>query len=72
MDDFVIKEYKKILCKTMEAFIKFCSENKISYMGCGGTAIGALRHGGIIPWDDDIDVYMPRHDYERFLANRKN
>lgn len=71
MEEFVMKEYKKILCKTMEAFVKFCSENKLSYMGCGGTAIGALRHGGIIPWDDDIDVYMPRHDYERFLANRK-
>lgn len=45
-----------------------CEQLGISYVVCGGTAIGAARHKGFIPWDDDVDVYMPRGDYERFLA----
>ena len=45
-------------------------KNNLSYYAAYGTALGAIRHGGIIPWDDDIDVWMPRKDYERFLALR--
>lgn len=59
--------YKKILCETMKAFIAFCKENNLRYFACGGTCLGAIRHKGIIPWDDDIDVLMPREDYNRFL-----
>lgn len=71
MDECAIKKYKQILCQTMKAFIRFCDDNDIKYMACGGTAIGALRHKGIIPWDDDIDVYMFRRDYERFISLRR-
>lgn len=62
--------YKKKLVDTLAAFDKFCRENQLRYFICSGTAIGAIRHKGFIPWDDDIDVQMPREDYERMLAIR--
>ncbi len=49
-------------------FQKLCAEHGLRYWVGGGTLIGALRHGGFIPWDDDIDVFMPRPDYEKFYA----
>lgn len=51
----------------LKDFIKICEENKLKYFGIAGTCLGAVRHGGYIPWDDDIDVGMPRRDYEKFL-----
>ena len=60
--------YREVLLQTMKAFISFCKEHQITYYACGGTAIGAVRHGGMIPWDDDIDVYMDRTNYNRFIS----
>lgn len=59
--------YKKNICEIAKRFDAFCNEHNLRYFGIGGTAIGALRHRGLIPWDDDIDFVMPRPDYERFL-----
>lgn len=46
-------------------FKKFCEDNQLLFYFCGGCCIGTLRHGGFIPWDDDVDVFMPREDYEK-------
>lgn len=61
-------KYKEILIRTLKAFDVFCTDNNLRYFAMGGTAIGAVRHKGIIPWDDDIDVAMIREDYDRFLS----
>ena len=52
--------------ESLEYFDSFCKENELRYYLLGGCVIGALRHGGFIPWDDDIDIIMPRRDYDRF------
>ena len=62
-----LKLYKRKICEIAKASDAFCTQHNLRYFGIGGTAIGALRHKGIIPWDDDIDFVMPRPDYERFL-----
>ena len=48
-----------------EYFVQFCKENDLLCYLCGGGAIGTLRHKGFIPWDDDLDFFMPRKDYEK-------
>lgn len=60
-------ELRTIQLAILDDFHRFCQENGIRYSLCGGTLLGAVRHQGYIPWDDDIDIMMPRQDYERFI-----
>lgn len=61
-------EIKHIQLEILDDVHSFCVNNEIRYSLCGGSVIGAVRHKGYIPWDDDIDLMMPRTDYERFKA----
>ena len=61
----------KHLLEIMKFIDEFCLQNNLKYSVAYGTAIGAVRHKGFIPWDDDFDIIMPRHDYESFITNFK-
>ena len=63
-----LNEQKKIQLKILQSIDFFCKKNNIKYFAAYGTLIGAVRHHGYIPWDDDVDVFMLREDYERFLS----
>ena len=60
-----ISQVQARLMQILRWFDSFCRENGLRYYALGGTCLGAVRHGDFIPWDDDIDVGMPRRDYER-------
>ncbi|MGI6010601.1 MAG: LicD family protein [Ruminococcus sp.] len=66
-DPEVLKRLQETELAILKDFDCFCRERNIEYFGCGGTLLGAVRHGGFIPWDDDLDVGMTREHYERFL-----
>ena len=62
-----IKDLQKVLLGIAEDIIDFCDKHGIYYTLGGGTALGAYRQQGFIPWDDDIDINMPRKDFDRFM-----
>lgn len=70
-DEVTLKRVQQEELSILKDFINLCDANDITYFGIAGTGIGAIRHGGFIPWDDDIDVAMPRKDYEKFIRIAK-
>lgn len=67
MNDIELKKLHEKILEIAEYFDDFCRENGIIYYLMGGTALGAMRHGGFIPWDDDFDVFMDHNNYDKFL-----
>lgn len=62
-----LNELKRISLDILVDVADFCEKNDITYFLACGTLLGAIRHKGFIPWDDDVDIMMPRPDYEKFL-----
>lgn len=67
MQEISLEEIKKIELELLSYVDSVCKKENIRYFLCGGTLLGAVRHKGFIPWDDDIDIVMPRPDYERLI-----
>ena len=72
MKEMKLEEIQEVSVSILDKLHSFCVQNNIKYSLAGGTLIGAIRHKGFIPWDDDIDVIMPRPDYERFCKMFKS
>lgn len=67
MEEISLEELKQIELRLLMQIHKICTEQNFRYYLVGGTLLGAVRHKGFIPWDDDIDIGMPRADYEKFI-----
>jgi lipopolysaccharide cholinephosphotransferase len=66
-----MNDLQKCQLNLLKGFIRVCDKHNLTYYLCGGTCLGAVRHQGFIPWDDDIDVMMPRKDYDKFIKLQK-
>lgn len=68
MKELSLEEIKQVELDILKVFHSFCKENNIRYFISHGTLLGAIRYKGFIPWDDDLDVLVPREDYDRLLT----
>ena len=72
MNKLTIDEAKKIELNILVDIDDYCRKNNLQYFLWGGTLLGSVRHHGFIPWDDDIDIVMPREDYDYFIHHYDN
>ena len=68
MRQLSLQEIKQIELNLLKKFDSFCRENHIRYFLSNGTLLGAIKYKGFIPWDDDIDVFVPREDYNKIVT----
>lgn len=71
METELLKQVQRCQTDILRQVDALCKKHGLTYFALGGTTLGAVRHGGFIPWDDDIDVGMPRADYDKFLEIAK-
>ena len=69
MAEYNIRELQLRILETLKAVDNVCREHNLRYYIWAGTMIGAVRHKGFIPWDDDLDIAMPRPDYDRLIEH---
>lgn len=67
-----LREKQMLILEIMKDIDRFCRDNDIPYTLSSGTLLGAVRHGGFIPWDDDADMFMLRKDFDRFVNSYKS
>ncbi|MDE6265431.1 MAG: LicD family protein [Paramuribaculum sp.] len=65
--ELTLREKQLLILEIMKDIDRFCRDNNIPYTLSSGTLLGAVRHGGFIPWDDDADIFMLREDFDRFV-----
>lgn len=70
-EDLSLRDAQMLMVEILEDVHNLCEKHGLKYFLDGGTLIGAVRHKGFIPWDDDIDIGMPREDYEKFIEIAK-
>lgn len=67
MTELTLPEIRSIQQSILDSVVKFCNHHQLTYFLSSGTLLGAIRHKGYIPWDDDIDIMLPREDYEKLI-----
>ena len=72
MDETIKKRLNDVQLQILDEIVRICYDHNLRYCLIGGTCLGAVRHKGYIPWDDDIDIIMPRADYQRFINVTKD
>ena len=66
-DMSVLRELQIVELKILKEVVRMCEKHSLEYFAIDGTLLGAVRHGGFIPWDDDVDIGLPRDSFERFV-----
>lgn len=68
MDDLMLNKLHNLQVQILDEIVRICDSNNMDYFLIGGTLLGAIRHKGFIPWDDDLDIAMPRKSYDKFIS----
>lgn len=72
MSETITRQVQRVILEIYKEFQRVCDQHNLRYYAIGGTCIGAVRHQGFIPWDDDIDVAMPYEDYQKLRSLRNS